>query len=269
MWDFYEAGLQALKESEPTKPAFDEATARDFLTILCGHFARATEGMDHPGLMQLSVLYPDGKSKLMPRRFRINDLEGMVQHAKDYAESGHNVYVEGRTVRDLEGTKRGTLKDTRWVIGLVIDSDADKDMAGVLPPGVEPTLIVESSGDTGNRHEWFIFDRAIPADEAKEIGGAMSKAVGADHDTGNPVQPYRLAGTPVQIDPAKLSATGLTLEDVRAGLITESAFDASEAVCLRSPLSTLPAGIIAPTFPQRSPPSLLTTAACGGLGSAT
>src|SRR5215831_13655398 len=46
-------------------------------------------------------------------------------------------------------------------------------------------------------------------------------------------------------------------------------FDASEAVCLRSPLSTFPAGIIVPTFLQRSPPSLLTTAACSGLGSAT
>src|SRR5207244_12568990 len=30
--------------------------------------------------------------------------------------------------------------------------------------------------------------------------------------------------------------------------------DASEAVRLRSPLSTVPAGIIVPTFPQRSPP---------------
>jgi hypothetical protein len=38
---------------------------------------------------------------------------------------------------------------------------------------------------------------------------------------------------------------------------------------LRSPLSTLPAGIIVPTFLQRSPPWLLTTAACSGLGSAT
>ena len=36
---------------------------------------------------------------------------------------------------------------------------------------------------------------------------------------------------------------------------------------MRSPLSTVPAGIIVPAFPQRSPPSLLTTAACGGLGS--
>jgi hypothetical protein len=33
---------------------------------------------------------------------------------------------------------------------------------------------------------------------------------------------------------------------------TYSDFDASEAVCLRSPLSIVPAEIIAPTFPQRS-----------------
>ena len=42
----------------------------------------------------------------------------------------------------------------------------------------------------------------------------------------------------------------------------------SAAVRLHSPLSTLPAGILVPTFPQRSPPLLLTTAACGGLRSA-
>src|SRR5205823_15005195 len=36
-------------------------------------------------------------------------------------------------------------------------------------------------------------------------------------------------------------------------------------VRLRSPLSTVPAGIIAPAFPQRSPPRHLAAAACGGL----
>jgi hypothetical protein len=41
-----------------------------------------------------------------------------------------------------------------------------------------------------------------------------------------------------------------------------------EGARLRSPLSTLPVGIFVPTFPQRSPLSLLTTAACGGLRSA-
>src|ERR1700681_439021 len=36
----------------------------------------------------------------------------------------------------------------------------------------------------------------------------------------------------------------------------------------RSPLSTVPAGIIVPAFPQRSPPRHLIAAACGGLRSA-
>ena len=47
-----------------------------------------------------------------------------------------------------------------------------------------------------------------------------------------------------------------------------TAFDTSAAVRLRSPLSTVPAGIIVLAFPQRSPPRLLTAAACGGLRSA-
>src|ERR1700681_1614359 len=36
----------------------------------------------------------------------------------------------------------------------------------------------------------------------------------------------------------------------------------------RSPLSIIPIGIFVSTLPQRSPPWLLTTAACGGLSSA-
>src|SRR5216684_7678830 len=47
----------------------------------------------------------------------------------------------------------------------------------------------------------------------------------------------------------------------------DAAFDTSSAVCLRSPLSTMPAGIIVPAFPQRSPPRHLIAAACGGLRS--
>src|SRR5215467_6845406 len=39
-------------------------------------------------------------------------------------------------------------------------------------------------------------------------------------------------------------------------------------VRLRSPLSTLPDGIMSRLFRKRSPPWLLTTAACGGLRSA-
>src|SRR5271169_5402952 len=44
-------------------------------------------------------------------------------------------------------------------------------------------------------------------------------------------------------------------------------FDTSSTVHLRSPLSIVPAEILFRLFPQRSPPCLLDTAACGGLRS--
>jgi hypothetical protein len=65
------------------------------------------------------------------------------------------------------------------------------------------------------------------------------------------------------------SAKGLKLTIERRSMEESVPSDTSATVRLRSLLSTLPAGIIVPTFPQRSPPRLLTAAACGGLGSAT
>jgi len=43
---------------------------------------------------------------------------------------------------------------------------------------------------------------------------------------------------------------------------------AAKVLSIATQLSTLPAGIIVPAFPQRSPPRYLTVAACGGLRSA-
>jgi putative DNA primase/helicase len=182
----------AMGEARVDAPvSFDESATREFLTILSEHFARATDGINPPGWMQLCAIFPD--SKPIVQRFRIGQIDQMVDFAEGYALANHNVYIEGRTVGDIK-KGRGSIKDTRWVAGLCIDSDADKGSAGVIPVGA--TLIVESSGDTGNRHAWFMFDRAILADEAKEIGDLMRKAVGADHDTGTVTQPYRVAGTP-------------------------------------------------------------------------
>src|SRR5215469_10775755 len=67
--------------------------------------------------------------------------------------------------------------------------------------------------------------------------------------------------------PQRLSTASPPRNDAGC-LMTPFAFDTSSTVCLRSPLSTLPAGIIVPAFPQRSPPRRLIAAACGGLGSA-
>src|SRR4051812_30585409 len=42
----------------------------------------------------------------------------------------------------------------------------------------------------------------------------------------------------------------------------------ADSIHALSPCRSVPAGIIVPAFPQRSPPRLLTAAACGGLRSA-
>jgi hypothetical protein len=129
----------------------------------------------------------------VPNRFQIDDIERMVETALGDAAAGHNVYVEARTVRiGLIGKQRGEIGDTAWVFGLVIDSDADKGKAGNI--SVQASLEVQTS--PGNRHLWYLLDRAIPAERAKLIGEAMRASTRADHDTGVITQPYRIAGTP-------------------------------------------------------------------------
>ena len=45
-------------------------------------------------------------------------------------------------------------------------------------------------------HHWYFLDRAVPAEQGKEIGKAIKAASGADANTGVVTQPYRVAGTP-------------------------------------------------------------------------
>jgi len=170
----------------------NESTVREFLEIINTQATRSIGDSDSPGLIQLSRLYPDDKAGTVPSRFSIGDVEHMTKEALGHTAGGHNSYIEGRTVRKgLVGKERGKLSDTEWVFAFNVDSDADKDKGGTVT--AVASLVVESS--PGNRHYWFFLDRALRADEAQEIGKAIRKASGADHDTGNFVQPYRLAGT--------------------------------------------------------------------------
>jgi hypothetical protein len=57
----------------------------------------------------------------------------MAEDAISASDAGHNVYIEGRTVRaDLRGRKRGDLAQTVWVFSLNVDSDADKGWRGTV-----------------------------------------------------------------------------------------------------------------------------------------
>src|SRR5262249_17874936 len=107
-------------------------------------------------------------------------------------KSGHNVYIEGRTVRrDLGAKARGTLEDTIAVFALVVDSDNDKGKAWL--PTAPVSLTVETS--PGNKHFWLFLGTALEPALAQKLGARLRAATNADDDTGNVCQPYRIAGT--------------------------------------------------------------------------
>jgi hypothetical protein len=178
-------------------PDINAPTIREFVNIVVAQAKAATAGMKHPGFLQLLHVHPARDNDAAPARFRIDDVEGIVSNAIAAAESGQNVYIEARTIRhdaNLKGKQRGELRDTGAVFALVVDSDGDTGRAWTPPANAPPSLITQTS--PGNRHFWYFVKSAINAAVAKKLGERMRKATGSDHDTGNPVQPYRLAGTP-------------------------------------------------------------------------
>ena len=99
--------------------AVDEETVREFVTIISEHADELAKSNGKSGVLQLTRLSPiDGK--LVPSRFKLDDIDGMVRAAIADANAKHNVYIEGRTVRsDLRGAARGPLADTEFTWALL------------------------------------------------------------------------------------------------------------------------------------------------------
>jgi len=202
----------------------DEATVRQFIEIISAHARAVINGAGPPGVLQLSRLNPLDTNPV-PSRFTLDDIENMVRTAVSDALAGHNAYIEARTVRaDLRGNLRGTLEDTVWVFGLVADCDADKGKGGNI--AVRPSLVIETS--PGNFHYWYLFTRAIPAEQARVIGDAIRASSGADKDTGVVTQPYRIAGTPNFPSAEKQARGRITVEATRIAEQTGRLWDPDE-----------------------------------------
>lgn len=133
----------------------------------------------------------------------------MTRDALADSESGANVYLEGRLINaGLRGRRRGELSDTSCCFALVVDSDADKNMAWIPPVGVRPTLVVETSPN--NHQFWFFFQRALSPTRAQRLGESLRRATGGDADTGSPCQPYRLGGTINHVSKIKIARGRVT-----------------------------------------------------------
>jgi hypothetical protein len=217
-------------------PQIDEATVRRFIELISTHACQTINGAGPKGVLQLCRISPIDES-IVPSRFNLDDIDNMVRTAVGDALAGQNAYIEARTVRpDLRGKQRGKLEDTVWVFGLVADCDADKNKGGNI--SVKPSLAVETS--PGNFQLWYLFTRAIPAEQASAIGDAMRASSGTDQDTGVITQCYRVPGTPNFPSPKKQARGRITVEPTRIFEHTGRLWDPDDLLAAFSTLTPSP-----------------------------
>jgi hypothetical protein len=131
--------------------AADAHAVREFIETFSSLARQSLNGHPAPGVLQLSRLHPNDKD-IVVSRYLLDAVDGMVDAATTAADSGQNAFIEGRLVPSgVRG--RGKFDDTIFVFALVVDSDADKNAAWTPPPGVRPTMVVETS--PGNHQYWF------------------------------------------------------------------------------------------------------------------
>jgi len=173
----------------------DKDEVRKFVEIIVAQARAATKHLKEPGLLQVSLLHPLSEDMGPFYRYALNNpklVEQMTREIVSASQDGHNVYIEGRTVRrGLRGKQRGEAADTIAVFALVVDSDADKNEAWT--PTVPVSLGVETS--PGNEHSWLFWEHALDFKTGYELGTRLRSATKTDKPTGNICQPYRIAGT--------------------------------------------------------------------------
>src|SRR5262249_36526898 len=183
------------KERHEVLSTPDSREVREFLTTIVAQARAATKHLKQPGLLQMMLIHPLDDSNVTLYRYKLDDadlVERMTREAMSASAAGHNIYIEGRTVRPgLNGKQRGGLQDTIAVFAIVVDSDKDKDKAWT--PTVPTSLAVETS--PGNAHYWLFFEQALDPATGQALGERLRAATNADADTGNVCQPYRVAGT--------------------------------------------------------------------------
>ena len=204
-----EIGQLTPAEAQKILSTPDPRAVRECIQAIAAQAKSALSTGTNSGLLQLSRLHPTSENPV-PTRYALDDIEDMIKAAIVDCEAGHNVYVEGRLVpASLRGSERGKLEVTIAVFALVIDSDADKGMGWTPPATVRPSMTVETS--PGNFQFWFFLRTAIGYERAQKLGERIRHAINSDHDTGNPTQPYRVAGTTNYPNASKIARGRVTV----------------------------------------------------------
>jgi len=164
-----------------------EERARAFLQLY-HDAARGLRGVFVLTVIDAPVLDENGnevrKPKARPQRFRVGDVNGMLEEAS--ARSGQaNVYFAPAILRrDMPPGARGEAKDIIAMLGLVIDDDPDAGKRALRPPGNEPTIEICTSREPAtNLQPHYIFTRPLPPDKGAELAELLHRKCGGDSGT--------------------------------------------------------------------------------------
>ena len=92
--------------------------------------------------------------------------------------------------------------DILSMLGLVSDSDVDNGKPAKLIDGIEPSLIVQTSGE--NQQISYVFSRPVTVQEFRELAELLYRKCGGDPCCKVPSQLFRIPGTPNYPDYKKI-----------------------------------------------------------------
>ncbi|MFY9838370.1 MAG: hypothetical protein WAK55_18255 [Xanthobacteraceae bacterium] len=207
------------------KHLIDADTVRKHVAWLHDKAAASIAGLGAPPLViQLLSMAPTDSRMHSPCAFSVGDVGRMVEAALIDNAAGLNVFSELRLVRPgrPDSRCRGTLEETMAVFAAAADDDSD---TGKVFNAVVPAAGIISTSP-GNRHQYYPFARAIAAKPGQLLGQLMRDRCGGDACSGNPVQPFRIAGTINYPTPNKIER-GRTPVVTRIAHLSDKTFRAS------------------------------------------
>ena len=187
--------------AEPPLASLSAAAVQEI--DLLGLYASAAARSGVNGIFCLSCAEPQkekvkGKSapKFYVQHFRPKDIATLVTEAKNRSEYA-NVYFDQNLRRvGIPSETRGKLEDITACLALVVEEDADQKKFLEMPDGIRPTAIVRTSAvPAENTHLHFVFDRALPTQEAADLQELAYRKMGGDSGNRDCTKAWRVPGT--------------------------------------------------------------------------